>query len=135
MAVLPENMDRLNVEDAKASLSIIENYIRYMGERIEFSMRNVTKSVSAAGVSSAEIYVLVTAMSNTLSALQSTVNGLSGNITSLANSQATMQTQLGQLGQLQAELDGVKTSLSGMQVQFDELEARVAAIEAAGEAK
>ena len=127
MAVLPENMDRLNVEDAKASLSIIENYIRYMGERIEFAMRNVTKSVSAAGVSSAEIYVLVTAMSNTLSALQSTVNGLSGNMTSLATSQATMQTQL---GQLQTDLEGVKTSLAGMQTRLDELEARVAAIEA-----
>ena len=112
MAVLPENMDRLNVEDAKASLSIIENYIRYMGERIEFSMRNVTKSVSAAGVSSAEIYVLVTAMSNSLSALQSTVNGISGNITSLSNAQAAMQSQI-----------------AAMQTKIDDLEARVAAIE------
>lgn len=111
MAVLPESMDRLNVEDTKASLAIVENYIRYMGERIEFSLRNVTKSVSAAGVSSAEIYVLVNAMSNTLSALQSTVNGISGNITSLANAQAAMQTRL------------------------DELEARLAAIEVAGEAE
>ena len=125
MAVLPENMDRLNVEDTKSSLSIIENYIRYMGERIEFSMRNVTKSVSAAGVSSAEIYVLVNAMSNTLSALQSTVNGMSGNITSLTNSQATMQAQLGQL----------QSSLASLQEQFDALEARVAAIEAASEAE
>ena len=113
MAVLPESMDRLNVEDPKASLSIIENYIRYMGERIEFSMRNVTKSVSAAGVSSAEIYVLVSAMNNTLSALQSTVNGMSGNITSLATTQATMQSQI-----------------AAMQEQLDDLEARVAAIEA-----
>lgn len=120
MAVLPENMDRLNVEDTKASLSIIENYIRYMGERIEFSMRNMTKTVSAAGVSSAEIYVLVTAMSNSLSALQSTVNGMSGNITSLATSQAAMQTQLVTL----------QTSLEEMQGQLTTLEARVAAIEA-----
>ena len=111
MAVLPESMDRLNVEDTKASLSIVENYIRYMGERIEFSLRNVTKSVSAAGVSNAEIYVLVNAMSNTLSALQSTVNGISGNITSLTNAQTAMQTRL------------------------DELEARLAAIEEAGEAE
>ena len=97
MAVLPENMDRLNVEDAKASLSIIENYIRYMGERIEFSMRNVTKSVSAAGVSSAEIYVLVTAMSNTLSALQSTVNGMSGTITQMQTKIADIEARLAAL--------------------------------------
>lgn len=111
-AVLPESMDRLNVEDTKSSLSIIENYIRYMGERIDFSMRNMTKTVSAAGVSSAEIYVLITAMSNTLSALQSTVNGMSGNITSLTTNQATMQAKL-------VELQG----------RLDALEARVSAIE------
>lgn len=118
-AVLPENMDKLNVEDVRSSLSIIENYIRYMGERIEFSMRNMTKTVSAAGVSSAEIYVLITAMSNNLSALQSTVNGMSGNITSLTNTQTSMQTTLEQ----------VQTRLEEMQTQLDNLEGRVAALE------
>lgn len=118
-AVLPENMDKLNVEDVRSSLSIIENYIRYMGERIEFSMRNMTKTVSAAGVSSAEIYVLITAMSNNLSALQSTVNGMSGNITSLTNTQTSMQTILEQ----------VQTRLEEMQTQLDDLEGRVAALE------
>lgn len=118
-AVLPENMDKLNVEDVRSSLSIIENYIRYMGERIEFSMRNVTKTVSAAGVSSAEIYVLITAMSNNLSALQSTVNGMSGNITSLTNTQTLMQTALEQ----------VQTQLEEMQTQLDDLEGRVAKLE------
>lgn len=118
-AVLPENMDKLNVEDVRSSLSIIENYIRYMGERIEFSMRNMTKTVSAAGVSSAEIYVLITAMSNNLSALQSTVNGMSGNIISLTNTQTSMQTTLEQ----------VQTRLEEMQTQLDDLEGRVAALE------
>ena len=118
-AVLPENMDKLNVEDVRSSLSIIENYIRYMGERIEFSMRNMTKTVSAAGVSSAEIYVLITAVSNNLSALQSTVNGMSGNITSLTNTQTSMQ----------AALEQVQTRLEEMQTQLDDLEGRVAALE------
>lgn len=118
-AVLPENMDKLNVEDTRSSLSIIENYIRYMGERIEFSMRNMTKTVSAAGISSAEIYVLITAMSNNLSALQSTVNGMSGNITSLTNTQTSMQTALEQ----------VQAKLEEMQTQLDDLEGRVAKLE------
>lgn len=118
-AVLPENMDKLNVEDTRSSLSIIENYIRYMGERIEFSMRNMTKTVSAAGISSAEIYVLITAMSNNLSALQSTVNGMTGNITSLTNTQTSMQTALEQM----------QTKLKEMQTQLDNLEGRVAKLE------
>lgn len=111
-AVLPESMDKLNVEDSQASLSIIENYIRYMGERIEFSMRNMTKNVTAAGVSSAEIYVLVTAMSNNLSALTSVVNGLSGNITSLTNQQTA----------LQEELDALAERLSGLETRIQALE-------------
>ena len=118
-AVLPENMDKLNVDDVRSSLSIIENYIRYMGERIEFSMRNMTKTVSAAGVSSAEIYVLITAMSNNLSALQSTVNGMSGNITSLTNTQTSMQ----------AALEQVQAKLEEMQTQLDDLDGRVAKLE------
>ena len=45
MAVLPESMDRLDVNDAPGSFAKIQDYIRYMGERIEFSMRNMTKTV------------------------------------------------------------------------------------------
>lgn len=119
MAVLPENMDRLNPDDVRSSLSIIENYIRYMGERIEFSMRNVTKTVSAAGVSSAEMYVLVTAMGNSLSALQSTVNGLNGTITTLS----------GQVSTLQGAVGGLSEQITDLQGQITALELRVAALE------
>jgi hypothetical protein len=74
MAVLPESMDRLDVQDTEGSLSKVQDYIRYMGERIEFSFRNMTKTVSAAGVSSAELYILFQAQAQTLAALQSAVN-------------------------------------------------------------
>lgn len=37
MAILPEGMNRLNLKDVGGSLSVLENYIRYMRERIEFS--------------------------------------------------------------------------------------------------
>lgn len=37
MAILPEGMNRLNPKDVGGSLSVLENYIRYMRERIEFS--------------------------------------------------------------------------------------------------
>lgn len=112
MAVFPENMDKLSADDVPGSLSIIENYIRYMGERMEFAMRNMTKTVSLAGVSSAEMYVLLTATSNSLSALQSTVNGLSGNVTTLQ----------GQVNSLLGSVDALST-------RMDSLGARVTALE------
>ena len=72
------------------SFTILQNYIRYMGERIEFSMRNVTKNVSEAGISSAELYLLVKELRDSLAALQSTVGGLAGSITSLQGSLSSL---------------------------------------------
>ena len=83
MAVFPESLNRLNLNDTQESLSKIEEYIRYMGERIEFSFRNMTKTISASGISSTEMYILIQAQGQTLAALQSTLNGLAGNITSM----------------------------------------------------
>lgn len=96
-AVLPESMNRLNVENTQESLSTIEAYIRYMGERIEFYMRNMTKSVSDAGVSSVEVYAAVTALSNTVGALQSTVNSLNGSVTGLGAKIADIEQRLSAL--------------------------------------
>lgn len=126
MAVLPENMDKLNVEDPQKSLSIIENYIRYMGERIEFSMRNMTKTVSAAGVSSAEIYVLITAMNNDLSAMQSVLNGQAGQLTSLTNHLTGMEETLGTLA---AEQQRLSADLEQLSSRLSALEGRVSALE------
>lgn len=94
MAVLPESMDRLNIDDSRASLSVIENYIRYMGERIEFAIRNTTKAVSAAGISNAEIYTLIQAQSQQLAALSSTANNIIGDISSIQRSINEMRSEL-----------------------------------------
>ncbi len=83
MAVFPESMDRLDTQNAPAALSIIENYIRYITERTEFAMRNMSKSVSAAGVSSVELYVLVQAQAQAIAAIQSALNQLQGGVTAL----------------------------------------------------
>lgn len=126
MAVLPESMDKLNVQDTAGSLSIIENYIRYMGERIEFSNRNMTKTVSAAGVSSAELYVLVIAMNNSMAAMQSTVNGLTGSVGTLqGQAAALLETTQG----LAAGVDALKTAVSGLEQRGNALESRIAALE------
>lgn len=112
MAVLPESMDRLDVQDASGSLSIVENYIRYMGERIEFAMQNVTRNVSAAGVSSAELYVLIVSMNNTLSALQSTVNALEGRVTALSAGQVETRSAI---EEIRAELSSVEERLDALE--------------------
>lgn len=119
MAVFPENMDKLSADDVPGSLSIIENYIRYMGERMEFAMRNMTKTVSAAGVSSAEMYVLLMALQNTVSALTSTVQGIAGDMTSVKSD----------VGSIKTDISSLQATVSGIQEQITSLDARVTALE------
>lgn len=112
MAVFPENMNKLNVDDAPGSLRAIEGYIGYMTERIEFAMRNMTRNVSEAGMSSVEVLLLLQEMSAKVSELSSTVNAMTGDINSIAT-----------------ELSGVKTNINTIQTAVASLESRVTALE------
>ena len=133
MAVLPENMDKLNPEDTRQSFSILENYIRYMGERIEFAMRNVTRSVAAAGVSSAEVYVLLTALNHELSALKSTVNTQTGSINGISADLSEVQKTLESLQKADTEMGGkissVETNLSNLSATMQALQNSVSALD------
>lgn len=66
MAILPEGMNHLNPRDVGGSLSVLENYIRYMRERIEFSS-NASKN----------------GLLKRLDALESTVSSLSERVAAL----------------------------------------------------
>lgn len=154
MAVFPESMNKLDVNDTTGSLNRIENYIRYMTERVEFAMRNMTRNVSDAGVSSVEILLLVQEMAGGLSTINSTVNGMVGEITSLNSRVAEMQaeqteqgTKLTSLDTKQTELQTEQTAqattltaldtkltqmgtmMTDLQAQITELAARVTALE------
>lgn len=112
MAVFPENMNKLDLEDTKGSLSRIENYIGYMTERMEFAMRNMTRNVSDAGTSSVEVLLLLQEMSQDVSKLSSTVNAMTGDINAIS-----------------ARLEGVRGDMSDIQDSISALEARVSALE------
>lgn len=91
MAVFPESMDPIEPEDPARSLRTLDEYVRYMTERIEFGMRNMTKNVAAAGMSSTEMYILLVAMDNRISALESTLNGVRGSVTALQGTVTGLQ--------------------------------------------
>lgn len=140
MAVFPENMDRLDVQDPAKALSIIENYIGYMNERIEFAIRNVTKNVSAAGISSAELYILVQAQAQQIAVLQSTLSIIQGSITSL---QHDSQTHTAEISALQTIVSAVQSSITAIndrlgvfsstdptiKATLDDFEQRISALE------
>lgn len=84
-AVFPENMDRLNPDDTKGSFAVVENYIRYMTERMEFAMRNTTRAVSGASLTSPQVVILLEGLANEISGLRSEINEMKGQITSIKN--------------------------------------------------
>lgn len=111
-AVFPERMDRLNNEDPKTSLSVIEQYIGYMTERIEFYMRNMTKTVSEAGISSAEMYIIIQAQAQILANLQSAMGIAQGAITVLQSDMRLAQSDITDLSSL---VSGIDTRLGNLE--------------------
>lgn len=130
MAVFPESMNKLDVNDTTGSFNRIENYIRYMTERVEFAMRNMTRNVSDAGVSSVEILLLVQEMAGGMATINNTVNSMVGEITSLNNRVAEMQDKQTAMEAKQSELE---TNLSAIQASITALDARVTALESGTE--
>lgn len=130
MAVFPESMNKLDVNDTTGSFNRIENYIRYMTERVEFAMRNMTRNVSDAGVSSVEILLLVQEMAGGLATINNTVNSMVGEITSLNSRVAEMQDKQTAMEAKQSELE---TNLSAIQESITALDARVTALESGTE--
>ena len=97
MAVFPASMNRLDAQNVPKSLEIVENYIRYMTERMEFSTSKKTKSVNSAGVSSVALLQLVQDVSSAVSVLQSTVSGMTGSITDLSGRMTALESRIAAL--------------------------------------
>lgn len=133
MAVFPENMNKLDLEDTKGSLSRIENYIGYMTERMEFAMRNMTRNVSEAGTSSVEVLLLLQEMSADVAKLSSTVNAMTGDITAIASGLDGVRNEVSgvktEVSGLKTEVSGIKNNITAIQGSIGSLEARVSALE------
>lgn len=133
MAVFPESMDKLNTDDVRSSLPVMENYIRYMCERVEFAMRNMTKNVNAAGVSSVEMYILLTALQNEMATLQSTVSGLNGTVnglgTQLSNVQSSITAMENRMSTIEDSITSLENQMTSIENSVIALDSRVTALE------
>lgn len=109
MAVFPEQMDKLDLNDPVGSLRRVENYIRYMAERMEFANSRTTRTVTEAGVSTVGVYQAVVNLADTVAVLQASLTAMNGKLT----------------GQIQT----IDTALEALKGQAAALEARVAALE------
>lgn len=126
MIVFPESINELPKENPTEALDITENYIKYMCQRIDWAMGNVTKNVSKAGVSNAEMYILLTALQNTVSALQSTVNSQGASISALTQSVTVLRNDMNELA---GRVTATENNYTALRNDYTALEQRVAALE------
>lgn len=126
MIVFPESINELPKENPSEALDITENYIKYMCQRIDWAMGNVTKNVSKAGVSNAEMYILLTALQNTVSALQSTVNSQGASISALTQSVTVLRNDMNELA---GRVTATENNYTALRNDYTALEQRVAALE------
>lgn len=126
MIVFPESMNELPKDNTEEALIVVEQYINYIKQRVEWAMGNVTKNVSAAGVSSAEMYILLTALQNTVSALQSTVNSQGASISALLQSVTVLRNDLDALA---GRVTTTENNYTAMNNKYTALEQRVTALE------
>ena len=94
--VFPETMNKIDPEDTPGSLKTMEAYINYMVERTEFSIKNTMRTAEASGVTNAAVLVMISSLTNALSALQATVNQQGGEITAMKGTLSGLQEASGE---------------------------------------
>lgn len=137
MIVFPESINAIPKSDPEAAFRIIEDYIRYMCQRTDWAISNVGKTVSEAGVSSTETYMLLQTLQNTVSALQSTVNSQGSSISALLQSVTTLGNDYaelaGRVSKTEAKYTALDLRVGEAEKKYAALEQRVAALENSGQ--
>ncbi len=137
MIVFPESINAIPKSNPEDAFRIIEDYIRYMCQRTDWAISNVGKTVSAAGVSSTETYMLLQTLQNTVSALQSTVNSQGSSISALLQSATTLGNDYaelaGRVSKTEAKYTALELRVGETEKKYAALEQRVAALENSGQ--
>lgn len=137
MIVFPESINAIPKSNPEDAFRIIEDYIRYMCQRTDWAISNVGKTVSAAGVSSTETYMLLQTLQNTVSALQSTVNSQGSSISALLQSVTTLGNDYaelaGRVSKTEAKYTALELRVGETEKKYATLEQRVAALENSGQ--
>lgn len=137
MIVFPESINTIPKSDPENAFRIIEDYIRYMCQRTDWAISNVGKTVSAAGVSSTETYMLLQTLQNTVSALQSTVNSQGSSISALLQSVTTLGNDYaelaGRVSKVESKYTALELRVGETEKNYAALEQRVTALENSGQ--
>lgn len=105
-AIFPEQMNKINPSDVPGSLQVLERYIQYMVERLEFDNAVTMKSLTAAGTTSQDIVKMFLTYADDLAWVKQMVNNLSNNVISYQRNVARLETELEALTARVTALEG-----------------------------
>lgn len=111
-AIFPEQMDRLHLEDVQGSLRILENYVRYMTERMEFANSNTNRFFAESGTSNAAVIKAVLTISDRVSVIEASTQGVLNNVQALVNRVTELNNSVSALG---AEVESLKQRVSTLE--------------------
>ena len=133
MAIFDKELNHLDSQDAAGSLRTLENYISYMRERLEFNNSNLTRTLSSAGTSTAEMVLIVAALQNNVQAMQSSITAMQGQITTLGTTVSGLNNSLSQnVTALQSSVGTLQSDVTALQTTVQNIDKRVTALEAKG---
>lgn len=136
MAIFDKELNHLDPQDTASSLRTLENYISYMRERLEFNNSNLTRTLSSAGTSTAEMVLIVAAIQNNVQAMQSSINAMQGQISTLETTvsglNSSVQSLSGTVTALQTTVGTLQTDISALQTTVQNIDQRVTALEEKG---
>ena len=108
VGVFPQRMDRVDPEDPTGAIRTMEDYIRYMTERVEFSVTNHARNLRKQGVGMEKIAAAVAEQGDKVAAMTS------------------------QLLSISEQLDGVASTVGNLAETVEDLELRMEVLEATG---
>lgn len=112
MAVFPESMDRLDLNDTTGSLRRIENYVHYMRERMEFAAKNINRSVGNTGTTTAEVLQILLNLTSAMSTMQSAMAGMRSEIAGLTEAISTIRTEQEEVAE---QIEAINTRLTALE--------------------
>ena len=95
--VFPERLDKVNYDNLKGAVQQLEAYIRYMCERTDFAVTNVTKVAAKGGNVGADVVLAVQELQNDIGVMKSQMSNLTSSQTTIFNKLSDIEKRLAAL--------------------------------------
>ena len=119
--VFPEKMNKVDFNNLKDAVKVMEAYMRYMCERTEYAVNNVSKVAAKAGNIGTEYIVQLENMQNEYSVLSNNINLVTAD---LANAVERMNI-------IADDVEFINSDLAAIKVKCEDFEKRISALEKA----